>query len=848
MELDTGTALSIISEQDYLSTLQDIKLHPCDKTLKSYSGHTMRPIEGITTDHVTNFDQLLKQRKIVFAEGIGKLKDIKAHLTLTDTAHPKFLKARSVPYAMCPKIEKELDRLQNEGIIRPVAHSDLATPIVPALKKNGDIRICGDYRVTVNPVLKVDQYQLPKIEDIFANLSGGRKFSKIDLTQAFHQMELDEASKQLLVINTHKGLYMYNRLVFGIASAPAMWQRAIEQVLQGIPHTQCILNDIIITGTSDEDHKRTSVKCCHASMNMAYVSIWTNDILASEQVLCHYNPDLPLKLACDAFPYGIGCVLSHTFSDGSERPIAYASRALKKAERGYSQIDKEALSIYWGIQKFNTYLFGKHFTLITDHKPLLSIFHPSKALPAMTAARLQRYAVFLSGHSYDIIYKSTHKHCNADALSRLPLDSTETEGIYEVDMFYSTHLKPYIQRKDELTLHQGCIMWGNRVVIPESLHSRLLEEIHAGHLGIVRMKTYARSYVWWPNIDSALEQTCRSCAGCLSVQNQPTAAPVHPWDWPETPWYRVHVDYAGPFKNAMFLIVVDAHSKWLEVFHMTSTTALATIKTLRTLFARQSIPNEVVSDNGPQFISAEFKQFMVQNGIRHITSAPYHPRTNGQAERFVQSFKRAIKSADNDKSATINQKLCAFLFKYRTTPHATTNETPSVKMYGRNIRSRLDLVKPNTANVVHKKQHEVPKHVGTNICEFENGQPVLVRDYREGRRWTKGNVTSRTGPLSYHVDVNGSTWHRHVDQMKDTILPGDVQSEPPLPVYVPDVPLPRDIIAPGTPVIPEKPTKSPLTDKPVPLVTNDPIPLPKPDNTPRRYPQRIRKPTQKLDL
>lgn len=142
----------------------------------------------------------------------------------------------------------------------------------------------------------------------------------------------------------------------------------------------------------------------------------------SEQVLRHYDPHLPLKLACDACLYGISCVLSHTFPDESERPIAYASRTLKKAERGLSQIDKGTLYIHWGIQKFNTYLFGKHFTLITDHRPFLGIFNQSKDLPAMTVARLQRYAVFLSGHSYDIIYKSSHKHCNADALSRLPLD------------------------------------------------------------------------------------------------------------------------------------------------------------------------------------------------------------------------------------------------------------------------------------------------------------------------------------------------------------------------------------------------------------------------------------------
>lgn len=168
-------------------------------------------------------------------------------------------------------------------------------------------------------------------------------------------------------------------------------------------------------------------------------------------------------------------------------------------------------------------------------------------------------------------------------------------------------------------------------------------------------------------------------------------------------------------------------------------------------------------------------------------------------------------------------------------------------MYGRNIRSRLDLVKPNTADVVHKKQHKVPKHVGSNIQEFNNGQPVLVRDYREGRRWTTGNVTAKTGPLSYQVDVNGSTWRRHVDQMKNTVRRDD-SSEPIPPVYVPDIVTPRDITSPEPLVDPNRSTKSPPTDHPVPSVAEHKELLSKPDSTPRRYPQRIRKPTQKLDL
>ena len=189
-----------------------------------------------------------------FSPGVGTLKHIKGSVTVNSDAKPVFLKARTVPYSLRTKVEQELEKLQNDGIIEPISHSNWATPIVPAIKKNGNVRLCGDYKVTVNPVMCVDQYPLPKIEDIFATLAGGKKFSKLDLTQAYHHMELDEATQNLLVINTHKGLFKYKRLPYGIASAPALWQRAIEQVLQNIPSTQVIIDDIIVTGCNDTEH------------------------------------------------------------------------------------------------------------------------------------------------------------------------------------------------------------------------------------------------------------------------------------------------------------------------------------------------------------------------------------------------------------------------------------------------------------------------------------------------------------------------------------------------------------------------------------------------------------------
>ena len=159
-----------------------------------------------------------------------------------------------VPYAWNQKLEGELKRLQEEGIIEPVRHSEWASPIVPILKSDGSLRICRDYKRTVNSVCKVDVYPLPRVEDLFAKLGGGKKFTKIDLRQAYAQLPSDEGSRQLTTINTQPGLFQYRRLPFGIASAPAIFQRRIEGILAGVPSTLVRVDDILVTGTTDEEY------------------------------------------------------------------------------------------------------------------------------------------------------------------------------------------------------------------------------------------------------------------------------------------------------------------------------------------------------------------------------------------------------------------------------------------------------------------------------------------------------------------------------------------------------------------------------------------------------------------
>ena len=539
--------------------------------------------------------------------------------------------------------------------------------------------------------------------------------------------------------------------------------------------------------------------------NEAFLDI--KKCLSTSPVLAHFDPNERLVVACDASPYGVAAVLSHRYASGSERPIAYASRTLSPAEKNYSQNDREALAVMFGVKKFQEYLFGKTFTLVTDSKALTQIYSPSKTISNVAASRVQRWAVHLGSFSYTVEHRSASKHSNVDGLSRLPVPIKRKDKTLEADIFcvsqldklpvtsdaiaretrkdsilsrvykytlngwdeskaLEENLKPFYNRRLELSLFNGIIMLGTRVVVPTKFRGQILDEIHSGHLGVVKMKSVARTYVYWPKIDQQIEEKARGCPGCRQVLKAPPTTQLHPWEWPSKPWRRLHIDFAGPYLDKMFLIVVDAHSKWPEVVPMNSATSASTIKALRFIFARFGLPQQIVSDNGAQFTSSEFNSFVTSNGIRHIRSAPFHPATNGLAERFVQSFKAAMKSAKASKN-TVDKHLASFLIAYRNSSHGTTTSSPAMLLLGRPLRTRLDLLDPSSeARVLDQQTNQVLNHSGRNI-EFEEGDKVLVRDYSQNKeKWTQATVTERTGPVSYKVlDTNTKELKRHCDQM-----------------------------------------------------------------------------------
>lgn len=366
----------------------------------------------------------------------------------------------------------------------------------------------------------------------------------------------------------------------------------------------------------------------------------------------------------------------------------------------------------------------------------------------------------------------------------------------------------------------------------------MIQELHEGHPGMSRMKALARMYLWWPGIDNEIEKSVCQCAACQEVQSSPPQAPLNPWKWPTRPWARLHLDYAGPFENKMILVLIDAHSKWIEACCTPNATSKAVIAELRPIFARFGVPETIVTDNGTCFVSEEFEHFLSQNGIKHSTSAPYHPASNGLAERAVQIVKRGLKK---ERVGDMRSRLAKTLLTYRVTPQSTTGVSPSELLLGRRPRTRLDLLKPNLADRVEEKQNQqkVQHDAKAKSRVFSVGDAVYVKNHTPGRRWSAGRIERVTGPVSFEVKMEDGRIRRcHQDQIRQRVAAPDT---PPVPEQqeleseTPDLDIPIPASEPSD-TEPETTEPEPPDVEPPPTMGNSPVTDPESDTPTRADP------------
>lgn len=862
--------------------------------------------DGDCVEEVNSEVPISPKFRPLFEPGLGKARNFKHRVKVKSDHVPVQQKLRRLPLSVKDQVSQELKRLEKEGVIEKIDSSEWISPIVVAAKKSGDIRLCVDLR-EVNKAIVVDSYPLPDIGELFSELEGSTVFSKMDLASAYHQLELDEASRDLTAFITHDGLYRFKRVCFGLASAPSTFQKLMSTILAGLPGVQCYLDDIIVYGKDKTEHdKQLNIvltklqnaglrlnpsKCQFHLPELSYLGhsvsseglapddrhvkaiveapaptdvgklrsvlgmtnyyakfvpnyatvvepmrrllckdvsfVWgpeqqeaydqIKSTIAQRVVLGLFNPNLPTIVTTDASDYGLGAVLTQV-KGGHEVPIAFASRSLSPAERKYSTGEKEALACVWACNKWYTYLWGRHFVLRTDHQALVTML--STRGPSRQTMRIARWSAQLLQFDYTVQYKPGRENYVADALSRVPIEDQEGSEVEEDEYVLSQvsdspvtledlkaatcsdrvlvqvmkyieegwpgshktlphEIKPYLILRDELSVVDDLVMRGGRIVVPLSLQAKFVDFAHSAHQGIVRTKQRLRETYWFPGIDRVVEEKVKSCVTCQENDKSHSthSAPMQSVEFPDSAWEKIAIDIVGPIENApqdqrYAIVVVDYHSKWPEVALCSSVTSGVVIRVLTSLFAREGIPTQLVSDNGPQFVSHEFEQFLEQNGITHVKSSLYYPRANGEVERFNRVLKSCIQNAMIEGKRSLKEKILELLMAYRSTPHQTTGLSPSELLHGRKMRTKLDVqgrmpvqMEKNKLKVVKEKvkQKQTKSEVYTDekrkarTPRFCVGDKVKVRKQRHVQKGERKfgeprKIIKQKGKATYELD------------------------------------------------------------------------------------------------
>ncbi|MCG7877651.1 MAG: RNase H-like domain-containing protein, partial [Candidatus Thiodiazotropha endolucinida] len=521
-------------------------------------------------------------------------------------------------------------------------------------------------------------------------------------------------------------------------------------------------------------------------------------------VLRYYDPKKELILSVDASSKGLGAVLIQ-----ENQPIAYASRALTKAQQNYAQIEKETLAITFGCNKFHQYVYGREIIVESDHLPLKSIFKK----PLFKAPlRLQKLLLDLQKYDLKVTFKPGNSLYLADTLSRAYLNETnENLETSEITINYLSYLpvsdynlsklktatkddiemqklketvvngwperkdqvvfelRPYWNFRDEITCVEGLLFKSHKLIVPKSLRNEMLNIIHESHLGINKCKSRARDSLFWIGMASDIEQKVANCVVCAQNQRANAKEPLLPVEVPDRPWSHISADIME-YKNRHYLVIVDRYSKWVELNLLENMSSKNTIKHLKSQFSRYGVPDQFYSDNQTNFVSSEFKEFAKEYGFNLVTSSPTYSQSNGLSERAVQTVKNLLKKANDPYKAMLD---------YRNTIIDDIGLSPAQMFFNRRLKTTL----PTSAPLL--QQHDVPKNIKKRLLESQNKQkqyydrgskelePLkpgdnIVMRYKD--TWTPATVTERHHtPRSYVVENQyGQQYRRNRRHLRRT--------------------------------------------------------------------------------
>ena len=533
--------------------------------------------------------------------------------------------------------------------------------------------------------------------------------------------------------------------------------------------------------------------------------------IAATRNLPYYDQSKPLTLQVDASTRGLGAALIQ-----DQGPIAFASKALTETESRYSNIEREMLGIVYGLERFHYYVYGRPVIVETDHRPLVSIvqknLHNAPPRLARMLLRIQRYNVqlcYVPGkdipladalsrispheegemHGMNVSVNEIRSHLNASParLDEIKEHTARDRELSALSEMISTGwpkswsdcpalLQPYWTFRDELAVEDGIVMKGLRIVIPNTLKSTLLALIHYAHQGIEKCKLRAKGSVFWIGINKDINQLLSTCGQCQKYQNSQQREPLQPHEIPPRPWHTVSTDLFMWEQNT-YLIMVDLFSKFPIVRKLSTTTSKSVINQMRGVFEEHGIIEKLLSDNGPQFTSDEFKRFSVNYGFNHVTSSPHYAQSNGAIERQVQTIKRLFAKCKESGADPHLAMLCL-----RSTPLDHNTPSPSELLNGRKYRNTLptrDTISHDGNSTLLRKRQEKSRSVYDRSCkqlpQLRVNDNVRIQDPVK-KTWSPGRIVRPSSePRSYIVQTANGVYRRNRRHVRRTDEDFDVQ-------------------------------------------------------------------------
>lgn len=517
-------------------------------------------------------------------------------------------------------------------------------------------------------------------------------------------------------------------------------------------------------------------------------------------VLRYYSLEEPVVVSVDASTKGVGACL---FQGG--KPVHYASRRLTTAEKNYGQIEKEMLAIKFGCEKFHDYIYGhQDVTIETDHKPLECLYKkPLTAAPP----RIQRMMLKLLKYTFKVTWKEGKSMIVPDALSRSPIDEipvvdeefvvltvknlpisdvriaelkAETVKDMTMQMLHqyvvngwpeqrsSVHdeVKPYWNVRDELYVSEGLLLKNERLVVPTSMRHMMLNQVHRAHLGAEKCIARAKDVFYWPGMAAQIKDMCEQCSVCAEYRPKQMKEPMVLTQLPERPWQKLGSDLFQ-FDGKTYVLLADYYSKFVEFTELKEDQESSTvIEFFKEQFARHGIPEQVITDGGPQYSSRVFRDFATCYGFQHIMSSPEYPQSNGFAESQVKVLKNIMKKAKKS-----NTDLCLALLEWRNTPIQGLG-SPAQLVLGRRTRTTLPTTmkqlrpQPVTVKLTdvladkqQKQKVQYDKHARSERDVLSTGDHVRMRTQNG---WVEGKIVqARPEPRSYEVERNSRVYRRN---------------------------------------------------------------------------------------